>query len=355
MSAPLSTQSSTTGDSDTRVVRVDRRRQLGDAALDGAAHRRWSRRELGAAYSWRQCRNARQPAPASASQRSYSSASAPLSRSCSRPASCAGLDVGEGARGRAAGCAPASARPRWRRSPPRVVRTSRSRPAWYRGAGAGSCGGRCAAAAPCASRSRSRRSRSRTRSRSVYPPSTSRMPTVLDRPGARGDGVDEGAVMGDEHHRAAVPDQGLLEHLLGRDVEVVGGLVEEQEVGLLERDLAEQQAGALPAAQLTDQLVHVVAAEEQGAEYGACALGTHGVIREQVLHDACARRRWSTRWSAPRRPRGRGPAGTGGDACADPTGRYRRSVPAPPPGCAAASTCRCRWARPRRCAHRARC
>src|SRR6266478_6469689 len=59
------------------------------------------------------------------------------------------------------------------------------------------------------------------------------------------DVVEEVAVVGDRHHRARVFLEVALEprHRLG--VEVVGGLVEEEHVGLAEEDLAERDAPAL--------------------------------------------------------------------------------------------------------------
>jgi len=86
---------------------------------------------------------------------------------------------------------------------------------------------------------------------------------VLDRPRPRCNGVDERPVVGHQDHRAGVLDQRALEHLLGWDIEMIRRLVEEQEVRLLDRELAHHQAGALTATQVADELERVVAAEEQ--------------------------------------------------------------------------------------------
>ena len=61
--------------------------------------------------------------------------------------------------------------------------------------------------------------------------------------------------MGDRDDRALVRLQVLLEpeHALG--VEVVGGLVEEKEVGLLQQELRERHAAALTTGELGDRLV----------------------------------------------------------------------------------------------------
>ena len=67
-----------------------------------------------------------------------------------------------------------------------------------------------------------------------------------------GDVVEEVPVVGDGEHGAGVLRQVLLEpeHALG--VEVVRGLVEQQEVGLLQQQLAERDAALLTAGEELD-------------------------------------------------------------------------------------------------------
>ena len=67
-----------------------------------------------------------------------------------------------------------------------------------------------------------------------------------------GDVVQEVAVVGDDHHGPLVLAQVPLEpgHRLG--VEVVGGLVQQQQVGLLQQQLAERDAAHLAAGQRLD-------------------------------------------------------------------------------------------------------
>ena len=62
--------------------------------------------------------------------------------------------------------------------------------------------------------------------------------------------------MGDEDHRALVLLQVRLEPRDRLGVEVVGGLVEEQQVGVLQEELAERNAAALAAGELGDARVH---------------------------------------------------------------------------------------------------
>src|ERR1700680_3729601 len=87
--------------------------------------------------------------------------------------------------------------------------------------------------------------------------------TVLDCPGARRHGIDQSAVVGHQHHRAGILHQGSLEDFLSGDVEVIRGLVEEQEGGLLDGELAHHQARALAPTEVADELETVVAAEQE--------------------------------------------------------------------------------------------
>ena len=59
--------------------------------------------------------------------------------------------------------------------------------------------------------------------------------------------------MGDGQHAAGVLRQVPLEPLHGLGVEVVGRLVEQQQVGLLEQQLAQRDPPALAAGELVDQ------------------------------------------------------------------------------------------------------
>src|SRR5436305_1033420 len=91
---------------------------------------------------------------------------------------------------------------------------------------------------------------------------------VFDRPEPRRDGIDEVPVMGNEDDRAFEVLQRLLQHLLGRDVEVVGGLVEQQQARVVEHQLRERHAALLTAAQRPNRLEGIIAMEEQAAEKG---------------------------------------------------------------------------------------
>src|SRR5262249_58139236 len=72
---------------------------------------------------------------------------------------------------------------------------------------------------------------------------------VLQRQRVRGDGVDQRAVVGDEQDGAVVRLDRVLERLPALDVEVVGGLVEDQEVGAARDQLRQRQPPALAAGQ----------------------------------------------------------------------------------------------------------
>ncbi len=91
----------------------------------------------------------------------------------------------------------------------------------------------------------------------------------------RGDGlVEQGQVVGDDEKGAPVAGEVLDEPALGVDVEVVGRLVEEQDVGVGEEDAGELDAPALAARHRRHRPVEVVHAEVGG---GALRLGLGGV------------------------------------------------------------------------------
>ena len=70
---------------------------------------------------------------------------------------------------------------------------------------------------------------------------------VLEMPEAGGDFVDEVVVVGDEKDGAFVALEGDVKGVDGFQVEVAGGLVEDEDVGLGEDELAEGQAGLFAA------------------------------------------------------------------------------------------------------------
>jgi hypothetical protein len=78
--------------------------------------------------------------------------------------------------------------------------------------------------------------------------------------------VEEVPVVGDDDERPGILLEGCDEHGLARHVEVVRGLVEEEEVGRREQGPRQREAPLLPAREHLDRLEHVVPAEEEGAE-----------------------------------------------------------------------------------------
>ena len=78
-----------------------------------------------------------------------------------------------------------------------------------------------------------------------------------------GDAVEQIAVVGDEDQRAGKVEEILFEDFERGDVEVVGGLVEQQNVGGLEHEFGDENAGALAAGEVADGLVELFAGEEE--------------------------------------------------------------------------------------------
>ena len=83
---------------------------------------------------------------------------------------------------------------------------------------------------------------------------------------ASGDVIDEGAVVRDQYHGPGALLQILLEPLYALDVEVVGGLVEEQHVGLSQQQLCQLDAHTPAARELTRGPVEIAALEAEAGE-----------------------------------------------------------------------------------------
>ena len=84
-----------------------------------------------------------------------------------------------------------------------------------------------------------------------------------------GHGAHEVLVVGDEHDRALEVDERALQHVDRVDVEVVGGLVEEQQRVRRHEHLGERQARPLAAGEHAHALLDVVAVEKERAEQAA--------------------------------------------------------------------------------------
>ena len=72
-----------------------------------------------------------------------------------------------------------------------------------------------------------------------------------------------------EHDRAGEGVQGVLQHVAGLDVQVVGRLVEAEQVGRVGHQLGQRQPGLLAAREDLDLLLDCVAGEEEGAQQPA--------------------------------------------------------------------------------------
>jgi hypothetical protein len=73
-----------------------------------------------------------------------------------------------------------------------------------------------------------------------------RWPAVrIENAEVRAEGLEKGAGVGDDDEGAGVEGEGLLEGVLGFDLEVVGGLVDQQEIERGEKETGEGEFGAL--------------------------------------------------------------------------------------------------------------
>ena len=124
-------------------------------------------------------------------------------------------------------------------------------------------------------RARTRRSRPRTGGRRAS--ATSHV--------ARDDGVEEPPVVGDDHERPAPRGEVAREPVDALDVEVVRGLVEEEQLGMAEQELRERDAPPLAARQRRDRRVEALreAAERDAAEQPVEHVAEAGVGRPLVV------------------------------------------------------------------------
>ncbi len=108
---------------------------------------------------------------------------------------------------------------------------------------------------------------------------------VLDRQRVGRDGVDQGAVVRDHHHGPVVGLQGRLERLAALGVQVVGGLVEHEQVAAARQQADQAQPAPLTARELLDLAVDHVAREEEPAEQRPRLPRGHVAAREHGLQD----------------------------------------------------------------------
>ena len=92
---------------------------------------------------------------------------------------------------------------------------------------------------------------------------------VFDLEDAGGEAVDEVAVVRDEEDGAGEVADGVEQDVLGAQVEVVGGLVEQEEVRGRDEHLGHGVAVAFAAGEDAEFLEDVVAGEHEAAEEGA--------------------------------------------------------------------------------------
>src|SRR5690606_22664987 len=83
--------------------------------------------------------------------------------------------------------------------------------------------------------------------------------------------------------------QHRLKDLLRGDVEVVGRLVEQQQVCAAQRELGERDTPALPTAQRGNGLEHVVPGEQERRKVVACLADGHVLHAEDLIEDGVRR------------------------------------------------------------------
>ncbi len=93
-----------------------------------------------------------------------------------------------------------------------------------------------------------------------------------------GDAIEQIAVVRDEDQGAGEFEQRFLQNLKRGDIEVVGGLVEDEHVGGLKHEAGDEDAGALAAAEALDRLIELLAGEQK-------ARSVAGDVNDAILID----------------------------------------------------------------------
>lgn len=112
---------------------------------------------------------------------------------------------------------------------------------------------------------------------------------ACDVEGGFGEGADEVDVVGDEDEGSLEVFERLDERVDREDVEVGGGLVHEEEVGGVDEELDEVEAGFFAAGEDAAAFFDVGAAEQEGSEDGACVFlaeggaGAHDFFEDRVV------------------------------------------------------------------------
>src|SRR6185437_14733679 len=106
---------------------------------------------------------------------------------------------------------------------------------------------------------------------------------VLDRERSRRQRLDQRAVVRHQEERAREAQQGVLERLAALDVQVVGGLVQDEEVRARDDGARERQSPPLAAGERRHGLLDVLAREEEEPEQVARGwAGQAGAGRDRV-------------------------------------------------------------------------
>ena len=98
--------------------------------------------------------------------------------------------------------------------------------------------------------------------------------------------IEHVAVVRDQHQRAAIFEQAFFEYLEGRNVEIVGGLIEQKHIGGLKHELRDQHARPFASGEAADGLIELLAGEQESCrprrDVNHAVLIDHGIaVRSQ--------------------------------------------------------------------------
>jgi hypothetical protein len=116
---------------------------------------------------------------------------------------------------------------------------------------------------------------------------------IVDDPQPLADRLEQSSVVADDEERGRRLRHERLDRLACGDVEMVGRLVEQEQVRRQDPEQCELEPGSFAARQRSDLLEHVVAPEQEAGKVPAGLAGRDRDRREERVEDRVARDRGS--------------------------------------------------------------
>ena len=78
--------------------------------------------------------------------------------------------------------------------------------------------------------------------------------------------VQKKAVVGNDNDRTCIAEEGILKNVFRFQIQMIGRLIENQQIGILEKDFQQRQSGFFPAREDGNLLMDIIPGKEEGAK-----------------------------------------------------------------------------------------